>query len=212
MVITYLGNSLIKITQGDLVISCNPYKGEGQQKAPRFGADIVLVSKLEKNYDNVESSSFGNKIPFVATGPGEYEVGGIYIKGVATKNGENQKTEGLNTSYTILLDGIKLCHLGGISSKSSMATKEAIGEVDVLFVPIGGDDVIDTKDAAATATFLEAKVVVPINYSSGKGKNILGTFLKESGIENLKGEDKLNIKKKDVEGKEGEVVVLNDVS
>jgi len=79
-----------------------------------------------------------------------------------------------------------------------------LGDIDILFVPIGGGDVLEVPQAAKLANKLEAKLVIPMQYDAAA----LKTFLKEESKEGLKPVDKLTVKRKDVSAMEGEVVVL----
>jgi len=81
-----------------------------------------------------------------------------------------------------------------------------LGDIDILFVPIGGGDVLEVPQASKLAVKLEARLVIPMHYD----KNALEAFLKEEGVPGQKAEDKLTIKKKDVSVMEGEVRVLSD--
>ncbi len=205
MIITYHGQAFVKLQQGDLVLAFNPISKESDNKSTRFGADLALVSLNESDFNGLEQVSHGEKIPFSITGPGEYEIGGVFIQGFSSKGSK----EKVNTIYTITLDGIRLCHLGAISSLELEAdVTEEIGSVDVLFVPIGGGTVLSPKEAAKLATSFEPKIIIPIMADAeGKEADCLKLFLKELGG----GEtvvDKLTIKKKDLEGKEGDVIIV----
>jgi hypothetical protein len=88
-------------------------------------------------------------------------------------------------------------------------TKEALPDVDVLFVPIGGDEVLTGAEAEKLSVALEAKIVIPMHYGDDKaGQALLTDFLKEGGNEKAERVDKLTLKKKDLEGKEGDVIVI----
>lgn len=211
MIITYHGKQLVKLQVGDMVCAINPYKG-GKDKAPKFGADIVLSSIPNDEYGAIENMSYGTKVPFSVDGAGEFEVGGVYIKGVATNIGKEELSKGdvVNTAFSLYIDGINVCHLGAHDSKElSSNVKETLGEIDILFVPIGGDDTVDASTAAKLATSLEARVVIPVGMSDDKkGAESIKQFVKEFGKEKVESVAKLTVKKKDVDAKEGDVVVL----
>jgi len=121
-------------------------------------------------------------------------------------------TERINTIYTVSLENINLCFLGALSdSHISAETKEAIDGVDILFVPIGNEGVLDAVSAHKLAVQFEPKMIIPCHYGEVGDKNALKNFLKESGEENGKPVDKLTVKRKDLEGLEGEVIVLEQV-
>ena len=211
MIITHLGLEAFKIQFGDTVIALNPISKESKHKGTRFGADIALVSLNDKDFNGIETVTHGDRAPFAITGPGEYEIKGIFIKGFKSESHyglpAGSKETRINTIYTISLEGMNLCFLGAIDSKTlSVETNEAIDDIDVLFVPIGGDGVLTPAQASELAVALEPKLIIPMHWSNDE-KN-LKAFLKESGEEGSKAEEKLTLKKKDLEGKEGEVAVL----
>ena len=199
MVITYYGAGCFKVQSGETVLAFNPPSKESEFKSPRFASDIVLVSSNHKDYngwENIPGKAEGGK-PFVANGQGEYEISGIYIKGIGS-NGHG------NTVYTLTLEDISICHLGALSKEMDPSLKEAVGEVDILFIPIGGGELLDPQKAAGAAIHLEAKIVIPMNYNESQLKQ----FIKEFGADKTESLEKLTIKKKDLVEKKGEVVVL----
>ena len=210
MVITYHGGEFFKATFGDTTVAINPISKESKLSGARFGADIAVVSLNDKDFNGIEQVTHGEKEPFVVSGPGEYEVKKVFIKGFQSESNYGGE-ERINTVYSIMLEGMNLVFLGALSSKKlNPDIKEALGDIDILFVPIGGNGVLDTSDAHALAVDLEPKIIIPMHYGEiedGQGK-ALAKFLKEDGAENGKPIDKLTIKKKDLEGKEGEIVVL----
>lgn len=210
MIITYHGGQFVKISQGDTVVAANPFGKDSVFKPIRFGARIGLVSVNHPDYNGVENLSHGEKVPFVVSGPGEYEIGGIVISGFQAPKPFG--AEGLlNTIYTLELEGIRLCFLGALSSPElSPELFEGIGGVDILFVPIGGGDLLSPADAEKIAVSLDAKLVIPIGYIENDKQ--LAVFKKEAGADGVLPIDKLTLKKKDLEGKEGEVVVLEIIN
>jgi hypothetical protein len=203
MIVTYLGQAFVKVQLGDLALAFNPVSKDSDAKISRFGADLALVSLDVPEANGVESVTYANKSPFVIDGPGEYERGGIFIRGFASE-GEGASQ---NTIYTLTIDGINLCHLGLLKNPSLPAdTIEELGVIDLLFVPIGDNQVLSPKEAAKLATALEPKMIVPVMTDLDDG-SALKLFLKEAGGEATV-LDKLTIKRKDLEGKEEAVVVL----
>ncbi len=207
MIITYLGGQFVKVQFGDTVLAFNPVSKDSKLKASKFGADIVLTSINHEDMNGVDQVVFGEKKPFAIAGPGEYEVKGVFIKGFASESmygGEKR----INTIYTVSLEGMNIAFLGGISTAElPKEADENIDGVDILFVPISGDGVLDAAQAYKLAVSMGPKIVIPVNYGDTGDKDALKKFLKEAG-ENPKPEPKLTLKKKDLEGKEAEVVVL----
>jgi len=212
MIITYQGIQSLKIQFGDITVSYNPVSKDSKYKATRFGADIALIALNDPDMNGAESASRGDKEAFVIAGPGEYEIGGVFIQGFLSKS-QYKGLEKVNTIYLMNLEGMNVCFLGALDSADSMdaRTKEALDDIDILFVPIGGDGVLSASDAYTVAVKLGPRLIVPVHYGDELNKTALKAFLKEAGEEGVKPVDKLTIKKKDLEGKEGEVVVLSEV-
>src|SRR3989344_8042778 len=140
MVITHHGGQCFKVTFGDLTLVFDPVSKKSKLPSVRFGADIALVSKNEPDYNGIEEVEYGEKKPFAITGPGEYERFGITIQGFLTKN--------LNTIYVVDLEDMTLVHLGALAEKDlPPEAREALDEIDVLFVPVGGGEVLSASAA-----------------------------------------------------------------
>lgn len=207
MIINYLGGEFIKIQFADTILAFNPISKDSDLKTSRFGADIVLSSLNHPDMNGIDQVTFGDKKPFVISGPGEYEVKGVFVKGLFSEtNYDGEKR--INTVYTVSLEGMNICFLGAINTvELPKETDEVIDNVDVLFVPIGGEGVLDPVKAYKLAVYISPKIIIPMHYGDLGNKDALKVFLKESG-ENPKPETKLMLKKKDLEGKDADVIVL----
>ncbi|MFT5180095.1 MAG: hypothetical protein ACI9GH_000587 [Candidatus Paceibacteria bacterium] len=212
MVITYEGTEFIKIVHGDLTVALNPVSKKSKLKGSSFGADIALISVNHPDMNGADAVTRKDKEPFVISGPGEYEVNNLFIKGFASKS-EYDGKEMVNTIYTFDIDGIRVVFLGAIVDKDlSGVVKEALDNVDVLFVPIGGEGVLDAAGAFKIAVKRESSVIIPIHYGSVGDKGALNDFLKEGGAEGIKAVEKITLKRKDLESKNGEIVVLKPLN
>lgn len=208
MVITYHGGECFKVSFGDTTLAFNPISKDSKLKGTKFGSTIVLVSLNHPDMNGVDAASFGDKQPFVVSGPGEYEIQGVTVKGFASKS--QYGGDHLNTVYFATLEGMNLCFLGALGIPDlPQEAKQELDDIDVLFVPIGGGGVLDYAEGYKLAVKLEPKLVIPMHYGEIGTKDALTSFLKEAGAEGTKPEEKLTIKKKDLEGKEVEVVVLS---
>ena len=107
----------------------------------------------------------------------------------------------------MVFEGINLCFLGALASASALSreTKEELGVIDVLFLPIGGEDTLTPAEAYKLSLSLEARVIIPMDYE--ENKDALSKFIKEAG-EEPETVDKFTFKKKDIEEKEGAIVVI----
>jgi L-ascorbate metabolism protein UlaG (beta-lactamase superfamily) len=208
MVITYSGIEQVKVQFGDTVLAFNPVSKNSKHKSGSFGADIALITVNHPDMDGALQASRGEKQAFAVTGPGEYEINGVFIKGLESKSlygGE----ERINTIYSVNLENMNLCFLGALgSTELKPETISALDGIDILFIPIGGDGVLSPNEAEKLSVSLEPKVIIPIHYGEVGDKDALKKFLKEAGAEDVKPIDKLTVKRKDLEEKEGEIVVL----
>lgn len=210
MVITWYGQNCFKIQSGDTVIITDPYSKETGLPAPRFRADIVIKSHC---HSHLQSESIPDN-PFVVDGPGEYEIKGVRIRGVETHHDSvSGKERGLNTAYIIEIEGMILCHLGDFGEEKIRGeTLEAIGTIDMLFVPIGGRLVINSKEASKIIQEIEPRIVIPMGYKIPGLKisaDPIEPFLKEMGIRSSHEEERLTIKKKDIpQTEETRVIIL----
>ena len=210
MIITFQGLESFKVSQGDTTIALNPISKDSKFKSSKSGADITLITTNHPDLAGKDSTSRGEKESFVINGPGEYEVKDVGVKGFLSESMYGGQKR-VNTIYQISFEGMKLCFLGALSNPSlSPETIEAIEDVDILFVPIGGEGVLDPASAYKLAVSLEPKIIIPMHYGQIGEKKALEIFLKEGGEEKLEPQDKLVVKKKDLEGKEGEVVILKE--
>lgn len=206
MVITYQGGHFFKVQFGDITLAVNPISKDSKLKSSRFGADIALISVNDKDLNGVDQVSFGGKEAFAVTGPGEYEIKDVFIKGFnsETQYGGEKK---INTIYTVQLENMNLCFLGALSTKDlPTEANEDIEVIDILFVPVSSEaGSLSASDAYKLAVKLEPKLIIPV---AGDDSVALKAFLKEAGEEAQKPQDKLTLKRKDLDGKDADVVVL----
>lgn len=205
MIITYLGKQFFKISQGNLVVAFNPISKDSKFSVSKFGSDIALSTVNHPDYNGFDMVSHGENIPFEIKGPGDYEIKDIFIKGIMTEtNLEGKKY--INTIYSLSIENISLCFLGAVSDeKLNSAVRGQIESPDILFVPIGNNDLLDPIKAYKLAVTLEPKIIIPMDYD----EKTLKAFLKEGGQEKVEPVDKLTIKAKELMGREGEIVVLS---
>ena len=212
MVITHHGGQCFKVTLGDLTLVFDPISKGGTLPAVRFGADIALSSRNHPDMNGIDEVSFGGKEPFSIQGPGEYEHSGVTIQGFLTKSQyglPKGQLDTVNTVYAVTLEGMTLVHLGALSDTVlSHEAREAIDEIDVLFVPVGGDGVLSPAEASKLAVSLEPRIIIPMHWNGMGEPQSLETFLKEEGSKNTEKVEKLTLKKKDAAEKQGAIIVV----
>jgi L-ascorbate metabolism protein UlaG (beta-lactamase superfamily) len=135
----------------------------------------------------------------VVSRPGEYEINDVLLIGIATfHDGEGGKKRGKNTVYLMEIDEIAVCHLGDLGHVLNNEQIEAIGNVDVLLLPVGGVSTINAPMAAEVVRQLEPKVVIPMHYKTpalNRELEPVDRFLKEIGARQVTSQPKLSITK-----------------
>ena len=204
MIVTYHGKGCIKASVGERVFAFNPPSKDSSIKLTKSRADVALISVDLPDYNGIDQLAYGEHSPFVIDGPGEYELAGTFIQGVATKGADDI----VNTVYIWELDDIKICHLGALADVNfSPETFEMIGEVDVLFVPTYAEGTLDAEEAHKLSTRIAPKVIIPL-FHGEKGNDTSKAYLKEAGDDGAPILDKWTFKRKDIESKEGDIVVI----
>ena len=201
--------SQAKDSQISLVI--DPFGNNLGLRVPELTADIVLVTHDHDDHNNLTAVK-GN--PFIIDGPGEYEIKGVYIQGIpAFHDKDFGKERGRVTIYTIESEEMRICHMGDFGQKELFPEQlEDIGEVDILLIPIGGNETIGSEEAQKIISQIEPKIVIPMRYLLPKLKaklNGLDKFLKIMGEKNHESLPKLTVKSKDLTtDEETKIIVL----
>lgn len=196
MDISWLGHSCFKITGKQATVITDPFSPELGYSLGNHTADILTISHQHPGHYYTEGIA-GN--PRLVTGPGEYEIGGVLIIGVATRHdAEGGAERGKNTVYLLEVDDIAVCHLGDLGHALTSDQIEEIDSVDVLLVPVGGGSTIDAAAAAKVVRQLEPGIVIPMHYKTDGLNRELETvdaFLKEIGANSITAQPKLSVTK-----------------
>ncbi len=196
MDISWLGHSCFKIRGARATVITDPYSPDLGYSLGKPTARIVTVSHQHQGHAYVQG--IGDE-PKLITGPGEYEISGVLIIGMATFHDEEQGRErGKNTVYLIEVDEVSVCHLGDLGHVLTTEQVEEIENVDILLLPVGGISTIDAPMAAEVVRQLEPKIVVPMHYKTEALKWELEPvvrFLKEMGIKEVDSQPKLSLTK-----------------
>ncbi len=167
MEITYYGQSCFKIKGSVGTVVTDPFEDYIGLSLPGLSADMVTVSHQHPDHNaisKIKGTARRDK-PFIVDEVGEYEVAGISVFGVKSYHDNHQGVErGTNIIFTIMIDDIRVCHLGDLGHELSNEQMAQIGDVDVLLVPVGGTFTIDPELAVKTINTLEPGIAIPMHY------------------------------------------------
>ena len=208
MELTWYGHSCFRMVErGMASVVTDPFDDSLGYPSLRLKADIVTVSHDAPGHNNLEGVKGENR---AITGPGEYEIGGVFITGIATGPGngaeqtekKRKADEGQrNTLYLFDFDGLTVCHLGDLDHVPTQAQIEALGSVNVALVPVGGGGGLNAAQAAEVISLIEPGIVIPMHYkttATALKLDPVGKFLKEMGLGTLKSEPSLKLAKSDL--------------
>lgn len=194
----------------EVTIVIDPFSEGIGLRVPKLQADILLITHNHRDHNNVKAVS-GN--PFLIEGSGEYEIKGVFIQGIpAFHDASLGRERGEVTIYTILAEGMSVCHLGDLGQKELTADQlEKIGNIDILMIPIGGTYTISAKEALKIMAQIEPKIIIPMHYQVPR-LNLklekIDKFLKMLSIRSVESLAKLSIKKRDLSPEEAKIIVL----
>ncbi|MDO8463257.1 MAG: MBL fold metallo-hydrolase [bacterium] len=190
MIIQYHGDACVRLSGkhggSDFTVLMDPYdaKETGLRVLRPSSVDVVLST-------TGVVPSFGEG-PFIITGPGEYDVRGVSIIGIPFHG---------KTIYRIAAEDLTIVHLGFVAASPDSLLIEQLGDVDIVFVPVGGNGVLTASGAAEVIERMEPRVVVPIQYAvpeSNLPYDRATAFVKEMGCNERDAEDKLKVVKRDL--------------
>lgn len=210
MEITWYGLSCFRLTERKMAtVVTDPYDHQiAGYEALKLRADIVTISHAAPGHSFDKAISTKHRL---INGPGEYEIGGVFITAVQTNGKKRNQEELKNTLYVFDYDGVTVAHLGDLRRVPTQAQIEALGNVDVALVPVGGGGGLNAAKAAEVVSIIEPGIVIPMHYQTPKCKiNLapLNKFLKEMGLGSAEPEPSLKVTRSTIPT-ETRVVVLN---
>ncbi len=196
MEITWYGLSCFRLTERNMAtVVTDPFDHHVAGYEPlKLRGDVVTVSHDAPGH-NFVSAVKGRE--HVLTGPGEYEIGGVFITGVQT-NGNKKRTseEPRNTLYVFDYEGITIAHLGDLSHVPSQTEIEALGSIHIALVPVGGGGGLTPAKAVEVISLLEPGIVIPMHYGTSQCNLKLAPvskFLKEMGLGDIEPQPALKL-------------------
>lgn len=199
MEITYLGLSCVRLRGREADVLLDPLPAG--VRAPRLTPDIIVATEGELDTSLLRAAE-GR--PQTVRGPGEYEVRGVRVLGIATPGGV--------TVMRVEVDDVRVVAVGRLHSRLSEEVIDALGHVDVLALPVGGGDALGAVDAAGLVQAIEPAYVVPVRYAiaglPGEYDDV-ERFAKEMGLpEGWSTQPKINLTGSVAAGEDTRVVVL----
>jgi L-ascorbate metabolism protein UlaG (beta-lactamase superfamily) len=127
-------------------------------------ADLLLVTHDHRDHNAVEV--VGGEPAVIRSTAGRFESPVGEVVAIASEHDDVAGTErGPNTIFCFGLDGFRCCHFGDFGQSGLRAEQRtAIGEVDVLFIPVGGGPTIGGEPAADLVRAIAPRLVVPMHY------------------------------------------------
>ncbi len=158
MKIKYLGHSSFLITGKDKSVVTDPF-GDIGYEIERVSADFCTVSHGHFDHNAVEKVN-ARKI-ITSSSDGFLAIETYHDPYLGAKRGKN-------TAFKFSVDGVTFCHLGDVGEYFSDSLAEEIGEVDVLFIPVGGNYTINYAEAVRYVEGIKPKIVIPMHYKTSK--------------------------------------------
>lgn len=201
MHISWLGNTGIKLKakpfDKEVTVVIDAYKHDKGDVPRSITADIALYTRGQKN----EITISGN--PFTLANAGECETKDVLITSAPSQ------TPG-EFILRIDVERMSLGHLGLAKKQPSAANIGMLSGVDILFVPIGGTDCIDSEQAAKAVNAIEPRIVIPIAAKSDNDPDAepVSEFVKQIGLPAPEPEKKYIVKYKNLPQEDMELVIL----
>jgi L-ascorbate metabolism protein UlaG (beta-lactamase superfamily) len=193
MEITWYGHSCFRLAErGKATIITDPFSDSIGMKLPALKGDVVTISHDVPGHNNYGAIKGWQR---ALSGPGEYEIGGVFIVGSALHNSTLNPPK-RNVAFVFDYDGLTVAHLGDLDHVPPQSTIEEMGEVNIALVPVGGGAALNASQAAEVISLLEPGIVIPMHYKTEQNVLELDTaerFLKEMGVSRIQQENMLKI-------------------
>jgi len=187
-----------------ITVVTDPFSENIGLPSPKLKGDVVTISHDVPGHNFVDAIKSD---PHVLRGPGEYEIGGVFVTGIALHDVENHRQ---NVAYLMDYDGMTVLHLGDLSHVPKQSDVEGLGEVHVLLLPVGGGNGLKAAQAAEVVALFEPYYVVPMHYAlPGLALDLdpVDKFLTAMGVSKVQESDTLKVTVADTP-EQPQVVVL----
>lgn len=170
MKISWLGHSAFKLTEstGTTIVTDPYHPSSVGYSMKNVAADAVTISHQHDDHNclnNITSE------PEIFNTIGSFEYKGVHISSIKSYHDSSKgKKRGENLIFKFRMDGVELCHLGDIGEECSPLIAEAIGSVNVLLIPVGGNYTINAQQAYEYVDLLMPDIVIPMHYHTDNCK------------------------------------------
>jgi L-ascorbate metabolism protein UlaG (beta-lactamase superfamily) len=214
MDITWFGHSCFRLRDRTATVVTDPFDKSLGYELPRVRADIVTIS-YDAPHHNYSSGIKGEYK--IIDRPGEYEINSVFITGIATypvrrrRKSDGSEDDRRNVIFVFEFDNLTICHLGELTQVPSQTQVEALSDVDVLLVPVGGGTSLNATQAAEVISLIEPFIVIPMHYKTDAISlklDPVDKFLKELGSPRVEPIDMLKVTKSSLP-QETQVMVLS---
>lgn len=197
MDIVWNGHACFRLRGREATVVTDPYDRSTGFPPLKLTADVVTVSHTHPHHSYLDAVQPASGRVRTVDGPGEYEMAGSLIEGVATYlDKQRGKERGKNTAFLIHLDDISVCHLGALAHTLSSSQIEILKDADVLLVPVGGGTALDATSAAEVVNQLEPRIVIPMYYGTPtEPLESVDRFCKELAVTDLTVQPRLQVTK-----------------
>lgn len=209
MEIAWLGHSCFRLKGKETTVITDPCPPGTGYSLSNIQVDIVTLSHSHPGHCYTEAVTTEFK---EINAPGEYEINGAFITGIASFHDADQGEErGDNVVYLLEIDGMVLCHLGDLGHLPSSDLMEAIDDTEVLFVPVGGISTINGSIAAEIVRRLSPRIVIPMHYKTPVSVGDLepiDKFLKDLGSREVISKPKISLNRSSMPAN-NQVIILD---
>ncbi|HWP98388.1 MAG TPA: MBL fold metallo-hydrolase [Syntrophomonadaceae bacterium] len=164
MIIKWLGHAGFLIECSGKRIITDPF-GDHVGYAPIYeSADFITISHSHKDH-NVPEQVNGN--PQILNQVGEHQEKDITFRGIPSFHDQMKgKQRGANIIFSISSEGMNVVHLGDLGHVLIKEQLSALGPVDILLMPVGGNYTIDADGAWEVYQQLRPPVVIPMHFKT----------------------------------------------
>jgi L-ascorbate metabolism protein UlaG (beta-lactamase superfamily) len=191
--ITWYGHSCFRIAErGQISVVTDPYSEEIGLPPLKLKSDVVTISHQRPGHNYLDGVKGFN---YVLEGPGEYEIGGVFIRGIAMHNVSETDVQP-NVAYLTLYDNLSVLHLGDLAHVPDQSTIEDLGVVNVVLIPVGGGNSLRAAMASEVIALIEPNFIIPMHYALPDLRvelDPVDKFLKEMGVSKVQEEDILKV-------------------